>query len=112
MSESAELLALRKELILARSALYRLKIGGEVVALRESLSWARAGLSVAGSVPVRNLAFGLMLSGLGGGRLARFIALASRTLVVARLAVVAIGMLRGRPAGPPAATNPEGAWRS
>ena len=100
MNDRAGILAMRKELLLARSSLCRLKIRGEVEGIRSHLSWARAGVAIAGAVPVRAFAFSLALGALGRGRLARFVRLAGRALVVARLATVAVALFRTPPEEP------------
>jgi len=106
MSESQELLAIRKDLLVAQSSLYRLKVGRDVERVRESLSLGHvssaiagsgpARSAIAGSAPAREVALGLLLTGLGSGRVSRLIRLASRALVVARLALAAFGMMRSR----------------
>jgi hypothetical protein len=100
MTESAEVLALRKEVLVARAALCRLKIRRDVLELRGSLSFAKAGTALAGSAPARELVLGLLLSGLGSGRVARMLALAGRAVVVARVALAVVGMLRAPPPPP------------
>jgi hypothetical protein len=101
MSESDELLALRKEVLVARSALCRLRIGRDVAAVRDSLSLPKAGAAIAGSHGGRAMALGLLVSGLGSGRVARIIALAGRALVIARVALAVAGMVRRAPDTPP-----------
>jgi hypothetical protein len=95
-----EELALRKQLLVARSSLYRLKIRHETGVLRESLSWRHAAVAAASSSPARTAAFLLALEGLGKGRTARLLAFASRALMVARFVRTALSLLRSPPAGP------------
>lgn len=106
MSESQELLAIRKDLLVAQSSLYRLKVARDAARVRESLSPGGVGAAIAGSGPARNVALGLLLAGLGSGRVSRLIRLASRALVVARLALAAFGMLRAQPTPPPEPQSP------
>ena len=109
MSESQELLAIRKDLLVAQSSLYRLRVARDAARVRESLSPGSVGAAIAGSGPARNVALGLLLAGLGSGRVSRLIRLASRALVVARLALAAFGMMRSSPpaaAAAPAPTEP------
>lgn len=94
MNDSDELLALRKEVLVARSGLYRLRVGRDVAAIRSGLSLSRAASAIAGSGTGRELALGLLVSGLGGGRVARILATAGRVLVIARLVLVAYGLVR------------------
>jgi hypothetical protein len=104
MSDPAELLAIRKELLVARSSLYRLRIGRDLARVRESVSPGSVGSAIAGSAPARELVLGLLLSGVGGGRVSRLVRLAGRALVVARLALAAFGMLRSTSQSAQAAT--------
>jgi hypothetical protein len=100
MNDSRELLALRKEVLVARSGLYRLRVRRDVAAIRDGLSFSRAGAAVAGSGPGRELALGLLVSGLGGGRVARILATAGRVLVIARLALAAYRLVRSKARAP------------
>ncbi|NJD87897.1 MAG: hypothetical protein FIB05_07775 [Betaproteobacteria bacterium] len=101
MSESKDLLAIRKDLLVAQSSLYRLKVVRDAARVRESLSLGHVSSAIAGSSTAREVALGLLLTGLGSGRVSRLFRLASRTLVVARLALAAFGMLRAQPKPPP-----------
>ena len=93
-------LALRKELLLARSSLCRLKIRYQASVLRESLSWRRVGAAVATSPPGRDALFLLAAEGLGHYRVARWLSFAARALAIAKLASLAIGLM-SRPAPGP-----------
>ncbi len=85
MNSRKELLALRREVLVARSSLQRLKIGRDVDALRESLQWPRA-LRAATSTPqARSLLFGMLLLVTGSGRLARVVRMAAAALAIAKL---------------------------
>lgn len=101
MSPRDDVLALQKEVLLARSALYRLRIHRDVAQVRDGLSLARAGTALAGSARFREVALGLAATGLGGGRIARLIALAGRAVVIARLALALYRAARPAPAPPP-----------
>ena len=90
-------LAFRKKLLVARSSLYRLHIRNDTRALRESLLWPRVATTVAGSPAGRSAAFLLAAEVLGSERVARWLVVARRTLVVARLAMAAVALAR-RPA--------------
>jgi hypothetical protein len=100
MSGREEELRLRKRLLQARSALYRLKIQREAGALRESLSWRRAARVMVRSPVARSAGFGLALEVLGPGRMARLVAFASRVLMAARVANIVLMLLRRRTAEP------------
>jgi len=101
MSDRDDVLALQKEVLLARSALCRLRIHRDVLQLRQGLTFARAGTALAGSAPLREIALGLAATGFGGGRVSRFIALAGRAVVIARLA---LALYRTARAAPPPST--------
>ena len=101
MNRPLETFALRKQLLVARSSLCRLKIRHEVEVMRESLTWRRAGSAVAGSLPVSSAVFLIAAGGLGHGRMARWLAFAGRALAIARLASLAATLMRDSRAGPP-----------
>ena len=85
MNNRQELLALRREVLVARSSLQRLKIGRDVDALRESLNWPRALRAAASTPQGRSLLFGVLLLAAGSGRLARMVRMAAGVLAVAKL---------------------------
>ena len=99
MNRSLDELALRKQLLQARSALYRLRIRRELDALRDRLSWTRAAVTAASALPVGSAMLGLALYGVTQSRLARLARLAAPVLLLARLARVAIRRIGSRPAG-------------
>ena len=99
MSRLEEERLLKKRLLLARSALYRLKLRHEAGALRASLSWRQAAVTVASSSTAQSAGFDLALEALGPGRMARWLAFASRALMVARIAGIVLSALRSRKAG-------------
>lgn len=101
MNKSLENLALRKQLLQARSTLCRLRIRYELNAMRDRLSWARAGVMAVKVLPVRSALLGLALYGVPHSRLARLLALAARVLLLARLASIAANLLRKPSALPP-----------
>ena len=94
MNRSRENLALRKQLLQARSTLCRLRIRCELNAMRDTLSWPREGVMAVKALPVRSIVLGLALYGVPHSRLARLLMLAARTLLFARLASVAANLLR------------------
>ena len=85
MSARLEGLALERELLVARSALNRLRLRRGTQVLRDSLSWRGVAASAATTPPARRLAFDVALSFVGVRRAARAIVLASRALSLARL---------------------------
>jgi hypothetical protein len=106
MNKSLENLALRKQLLQARSTLCRLRIRYELNAMHDTLSWAQAGVMAVKALPVRSTVFGLALVGLGHSRLARLLRLAARMLLLARLASIAVNLLRKPSALPPSMREP------
>jgi hypothetical protein len=94
MNKSIEMLALRRQLLQARSALCRAKIRSELSALHDPLRWAQAGVTAVASHPVRSALIGLALYGIARGRLQRWLMPAARTLLLTQLASVALNLLR------------------
>jgi hypothetical protein len=85
MNSSQEDLAARKSLLLARSALYRLTLARETVALRESLDWRRVGSAAAGSLPVRPLIVGALILVAGRKRIASLLRLATQAIMLVKV---------------------------
>jgi hypothetical protein len=100
MSARLEGLALERELLVARSALDRLRLRRGSQVLRDSLSWRGIAVTAATAPPARRLAFDLALSFVGVRRATRAVVLASRALSLARL-VRALAGSRRLPAGRP-----------
>jgi hypothetical protein len=94
MSARLEALALERELLVARSALGRLRLRRGSQALRDSLSWQGLAVTAAATPPARRLAFDLALSFVGVRRAASAIVLASRALSLARLVRALAGPMR------------------
>lgn len=94
MSRADEELALRKEILVARSSLTRLQVRQEALLLRHSLSWRRVGAAAAASPAARDAVFLLAAAGLGRSRVARWLAVAGRILAVVRLTTFALQLLR------------------
>jgi len=88
------LLARDKELLLARSALCRLRLRNDASALRESLSWRRMAIATASSPGPRGALLGLVFSLPALARLARFAVAAVRIATVARLVLSLAGHAR------------------
>jgi hypothetical protein len=97
MNKPGDELALRKEVVLARSSLCRLKIHYRAAALRHSISWRGAATAVAAAPPARAALFLLAAEGLGHERTARWLAYAGRALAAVRLTSLALGLLRKSP---------------
>lgn len=101
MNKSLDNPALRKQLLQARSTHCRLRIRCELNAMRDTLSWARAGVMAVKALPVRSIVLGLALSGVPHSRLARLLVLAARMLLFARLASIAADLVRKSSIVPP-----------
>jgi hypothetical protein len=99
MNSPVDDLVFRKKLLVAQSSLHRLRIRNEVRALREGLSWPRAGAVVLGSRPVQSALFLLAAEWLGTERVAVWLANARRALVVAKVALAAVALVRNTAAG-------------
>jgi hypothetical protein len=106
MARPEDELALRKELLIARSSLARLRIRQDAHDFRRSLSWREAGTAIARIPAVRDNAFLLAVDGLGRDRVARWLALAGRVLAIAKLATLVLEVLRSPPAGPEESSRP------
>jgi hypothetical protein len=99
-------LALRKQLLLARSSLCRLKIRHEAEVVRESLAWRNVAVAAAQSHTTRSAAFLLAAELMGHERMARLLAYAGRATALARLARLAIALLHRQPADPACPPQP------
>ena len=89
MSDRLEVLALERQLLVARSRLCRLRLRSRSQALRDSLSWRKAATPAAG-----RLAFDLAFFLVGARRAARAIVFASRALSAARIVQALVGYAR------------------
>lgn len=94
MSDRLEVLALERQLLVARSRLCRLKLRSGSQALRDSLSWRKAAVAAAATPAAGWLAFDLALSFLGARRAALAIVFASRALSAARTVHALAGYAR------------------
>lgn len=84
-------LALRRELLVARSRMLRLRAVSEAQALRGSLTLRGVAGSLRESLPARSALFGALLLVLGSARLRRVLRLAGVALGIAR----AVSAFRG-----------------
>lgn len=92
MSSPREELALRKQMLVARSALQRLEVTAQVAALREDLRPPKLVATLARSSPARSALLGLALLVAGRGRLARYLRIAATATAFARLAATLAGL--------------------
>jgi hypothetical protein len=94
MSASLATLAREKELLLARSALCRLRLRGQSCALRDSLRWPRIAAAAASAPASRRALLSIALSLPALARTARFAVAILRIVLVAKLAFSLIGHAR------------------
>jgi hypothetical protein len=106
MNKALANLALRRQLLLARSSLCRLKIRHEVGVLREGLAWRQVAVAAAQSHTTRSAAFLLAAELVGHERMARMLVYAGRATALARLARLAIALLHRQPADPAGPPQP------
>jgi len=97
--------AQRKQLLVARSTLCRLRLRHDAIALRERFTGRHAVSAVAGSPAGRSAAFALAVEILGTERMAALLATARRALAIARIVRLGLEWLR-RPAQDPAGPPP------
>ena len=86
MSDRLEVLALERQLLVARSQLCRLKLRSRSKTLGNSLSWRNAAVAVATTPQAGRVAFDLALALVGVRRVAGTVLLVGRLLALARLA--------------------------
>lgn len=85
MSDKRELLALRRDVLVARSAMLRLRAARDMQALRESLTLSGIATSVTSSTRTRSMLFGTLLVVLGGRGLSRVLRFTAALLAGAKL---------------------------
>ncbi len=98
----------RKQLLVARSTLCRLRLRHDAIALRERFTGRHAVTALAGSQAGRSAAFALAVEIVGAERMAALLATARRALAIARIARLGLEWLRqsaqdaaGTPPPPP-----------
>lgn len=94
MSRRGDELAERKQLLIARSSLYRASFELHALSLRRSLNARRAILALGALAPVRSFLFAVLLRVAGRGRAARGVRFALGAIAVAKAAQLVIGSLR------------------
>jgi hypothetical protein len=94
VSGRRELLANEKESLVAQSTMYRRRLRREGEILRQSLSWKRAVIATVSGPALQRMVFGVALTLVGLGRAARWIVIAGRVVVAAKIATAAIGGAR------------------
>jgi len=94
VSARLETLAYERRQLQDRSALYRLRLRRDALAVRGALNWKRVPGVLATAPVLRTVAWSLAMSLLGVGRAARVLLIAGRVILVAKLARAAIGYAR------------------
>jgi hypothetical protein len=84
VNSALELLALRKEVLVARAALQRLQVRREIEVIREDLRWPRALVAIAASRPARSALLGALVVLAGRGRLARLVGAAAAVTAIVK----------------------------
>ena len=95
MKSRLETLAGQRQSLVERSALCRLRLRRDAVAVRAAVSWNRVPEVLAAVPATRTIAWSVVFSLLGAGRAARVLMFASRALLVAKVASAALAYARG-----------------
>ncbi|HUJ01436.1 MAG TPA: hypothetical protein VLY46_14445 [Usitatibacter sp.] len=107
MNERQELLSLRRDVLVARSAMLRLRAARDVEALRESFTFSRIATSITRSTRARSMLFGTLMVVLGGKGLSRALRFAAAILAGAKLVRFVGRYAAPRPAGAVTSQTPE-----
>ncbi len=83
-----------KQLLLTRSTLCRIRLRGDASYLRDRLHWKRILASTASAPAFRPLVFSLAVSVIGPARSLRWIAFASRIVLIASLVRTTVAWMR------------------
>jgi hypothetical protein len=95
MNQSLENVALRKQLLQARTRLGRLKLSYELHAIKDPQNWMNAGAAALRKIPLRSTLTSMVFYGVGKSRLVSLLTLAKRGLLFAGL-TGSIRNLRGK----------------
>ena len=102
MKQSREELAARKELLIAKSTLHRLRLQHGALELRRSVATPRGVLAIATAPVVRPLLFSALLVVVGGRRLSRVLKGAMAALTIAKAIHALVGASKATAVRPPA----------
>lgn len=100
MSDRLELLALERQLLVARSGLCRLRLRSRSMAVRRALSWPQAAAAAAATPAASRAVFDVAVAIAGTRRAERAVRLAGRALAIARFAWALAATLRPLPPRP------------
>lgn len=95
MSRSLDEMALRKQVLQARSTLHRLQIQRDFQAVGDSLGWLRTGMKAVTSLSIRTGLLGLALRRVTGSPVGQAVALSSGVLLLAKVASLLLRLVRG-----------------
>lgn len=93
MNRRLEELALRKQVLQARSTLHRLEIQSEVQSIGGSLSWVGTSVKTATPWSIGTSLAGLALRSIASGRVGRVLALTSGLLLLVKLTRIGIRLI-------------------
>jgi hypothetical protein len=100
MNRSLEDLALRKQVLQARSTLHRLQIQRDFQSIGDSLGWVRTGTKVVTALSIRTGLLGLALRRVTGSPIGQAVALSSGFFLLMKVAGLGLRLLRGSPDPP------------
>jgi len=106
MNKSVEELALRKQVLVAKSTLHRLEMQRAAQGIGESLGWVRTGAKVATSLSVRAGLLGLALRRVADNPVGQAVALTSGLILLSKVASLGLRLIRGSAARPAAKDAP------
>jgi hypothetical protein len=82
---SVEEVALRKQLLQARCAFYRLRIQHELKVAGDRLQWAKLGAKTLAALPLRSVLLAIAIKYFSRGRMSRWTAFAAKALQLRKL---------------------------
>jgi len=94
MSAALDNLARDKESLVMRSALCRVRLRRQANDVKQALHWKRAAVALAAAPDARRIAIGAVFSLVGLARASRYVMLAGRIALVAKLAGAVISYAR------------------
>ncbi|MES2354709.1 MAG: hypothetical protein V4568_09980 [Pseudomonadota bacterium] len=95
-ARTLEELALRKEVLRARSALYRLKLQHELHTIGNSFQWTKAGAKVMTSLPMRSALLGLIFKFLPDSKVSRLLTLMSQAALFTKMTRIIVDVFKSR----------------
>ncbi len=105
-NKTAEELALRKQVLVAKSDLHRLQVQRGVQGIGDSLSWVGTGAKVASSLSLRTGLLGLVVKQVTGSPLGQVAAMTGGLMLLGKVASLGFRMLRAAGQGSSATGQP------